>query len=142
VAVEQQPVLAVADWGATLGALAGRDNLRCGSTAQRLLGWTDPEVCAGRTGLELFAGAVMDLHETAAMLIPERRANPGDDLISWMVQAEFDGKKMTDGIHWPCRFHSRSPHQSPWRQFQSTVPTLLRRAGIRGQTGCSSRAPC
>ena len=35
VAVEQQPVLAVADWGATLGALAGRDNLRCGSRCRR-----------------------------------------------------------------------------------------------------------
>src|SRR5690606_13444596 len=28
--------------------------------------------------------------------LPERRANPGDDLLSWMVQAEFDGEKMTD----------------------------------------------
>ncbi|GAB3020331.1 cytochrome P450 [Mycobacterium bourgelatii] len=64
--------------------------------AQRLLGWPDPEVCAGRTGLELFAGGVMDLHEVATQLIPERRANPGDDLLTWLVQAEFDGKKMTD----------------------------------------------
>lgn len=65
--------------------------------AQRaLLGWTDPEICAGRTGLELFGGTVTDLHETASLLIPERRANPGDDLLTWMVQAEFDGKKMTD----------------------------------------------
>ena len=31
------------------------------------------------------------------MLIPERRAHPGEDLLTWMVQAEFDGKKMTDG---------------------------------------------
>ncbi len=38
----------------------------------------------------------MDLHEVATVLIPERRANPGDDLMTWMVQAEFDGKKMTD----------------------------------------------
>ena len=41
-------------------------------------------------------GAVMDLHAVATELIPERRANPGDDLLTWMVQAEFDGKKMTD----------------------------------------------
>ena len=34
--------------------------------------------------------------DPASILIPERRENPGDDLISWMVQAEFDGKKMTD----------------------------------------------
>jgi hypothetical protein len=29
-----------------------------------VLGWTDPEVCGDRTAIELFAGAVMDLHET------------------------------------------------------------------------------
>lgn len=66
------------------------------NAAQRLLGWTDPAVRGDRTALELFAGAVMDLHETASILIPERRAHPGDDLMSWITQAEFDGKKMSD----------------------------------------------
>lgn len=66
------------------------------SAAQRLLGWTDPEVRGDRTALELFAGAVLDLHETASVLIPERRAHPADDLVSRMVQAEFDGEKMSD----------------------------------------------
>ena len=49
----------------------------------------DYELCEGH-------GQCLLADETAAMMIPERRANPGDDLISWMVQAEFDGKKMTD----------------------------------------------
>ena len=66
------------------------------NAAQRLLGWTDPAVRGDRTALELFAGAVLDLHQTAELLIPERRANPGEDLLTWMVQAEFDGVKMTD----------------------------------------------
>ena len=83
-------------FGSFFGLPPGEVHEKTIDAAQRLLGWTDPEVCAGRTGLELFTGAVMDLHETAAMLIPRRRADPGDDLISWMVQAEFDGKKMTD----------------------------------------------
>lgn len=64
--------------------------------AQRLLSWTDPKVCGDQTGLELFAGAVLDLHEAAAELIPARRANPGEDLMTWIVQAEIDGRHMTD----------------------------------------------
>ena len=64
--------------------------------AQRLLAYTDPEVCGELSGLELFAGAVRDLHETAGMLVPERRARPGEDLMSWVVQAEWEGQRMTD----------------------------------------------
>lgn len=64
--------------------------------AERLVGWTDPQMRGDKTELELFTGAVFDLHEAAAQLIPQRRANPGDDLMTWMMQAEFDGKKMTD----------------------------------------------
>ena len=83
-------------FGSFFGLPPGDVHEKTIDAAQRLLGWTDPEICGDLTGLELFAGAVMDLHETASMLIPERRAHPGDDLITWMVQAEFDGKKMTD----------------------------------------------
>jgi cytochrome P450 len=64
--------------------------------AQRLPAYTDPEVCGGLSGLELFGGAVQDLHETAATLAPLRRANPGEDLMSWVVQAEWEGQRMTD----------------------------------------------
>ncbi len=83
-------------FGSFFGLPPGEMHDKTIDAAQRLLGWPDPEVCAGKSGLELFAGAVMDLHEVASTLIPERRANPGDDLLTWMVQAEFDGKKMTD----------------------------------------------
>lgn len=83
-------------FGSFFGLPPGDVHEKTINAAQRLLGWTDPEVCGDRSALELFAGAVMDLHETASILIPERRANPGDDLVSWMVQAEFDGEKMTD----------------------------------------------
>ena len=69
---------------------------RATNAAQRLLGWTDPKVRGNQSELELFMGAVMDLHAVATELIPERRAKPGEDLLTWMVQAEFDGKKMTD----------------------------------------------
>lgn len=83
-------------FGSFFGLPPGEIHDKTINAAQRLLGWTDPQVRGDQTALELFAGAVMDLHETAALLIPERRANPGEDLLTWMVQAEFDGEKMSD----------------------------------------------
>lgn len=83
-------------FGSFFGLPPGEMHEKTINAAQRTLGWTDPEVCGDKTAIELFAGAVMDLHETVTALLPERRANPGDDLLSWMVQAEFDGEKMTD----------------------------------------------
>ena len=83
-------------FGSFFGLPEGELRDKAVMAAQRLVGWTDPEVRGDKTELELFMGAVMDLHEVAAELIPQRRANPGDDLLTWMVQAEFDGKKMTD----------------------------------------------
>jgi cytochrome P450 len=66
--------------------------------AQDLLAWTDPDV-AGEgpdAALTLFTDCVMTLHQTAAELAEERRAAPGDDLMSWMLAAEFEGRRMTD----------------------------------------------
>lgn len=64
--------------------------------ARRLLSWTDPGSCGPLSGLELFAGAVRELHQIAMALIPDRRERPGEDLLSWMVQAHWDGQRMTD----------------------------------------------
>ncbi|QZT62914.1 cytochrome P450 [Mycolicibacterium austroafricanum] len=83
-------------FGSFFGLPPGEMHEKTINAAQRTLGWTDPEVRGDLTAVELFVGAVMDLHETVTTLLPERRANPGDDLLSWMVQAEFDGEKMTD----------------------------------------------
>jgi cytochrome P450 len=83
-------------FGSFFGLPEGEIHEKTINAGQRLLGWTDPEVCGDKSALELFGGAVMDLHEVASILIPERRANPGEDLLTWMVQAEFDGEKMTD----------------------------------------------
>lgn len=83
-------------FGSFFGLPPGEIHEKTINAAQRTLGWTDPEVRGDLSAIELFAGAVMDLHETVTTLLPERRAHPGDDLLSWMVQAEFDGVKMTD----------------------------------------------
>lgn len=83
-------------FGSFFGLPEGEIHDKTISAAQRLLSWTDPEECDGKSGLELFGGAVMDLREVAALLSEERRRNPGEDLMTWIVQAEFDGQKMTD----------------------------------------------
>ena len=83
-------------FGSFFGLPEGEIHDKTINAAQRLLGWSDPKVRGEQSELELFMGGVLDLHAVATELIPERRKNPGEDLLTWMVQAEFDGKKMTD----------------------------------------------
>jgi cytochrome P450 len=66
------------------------------AAGQRMLSWPDPEVCAGQSGLELFADGIVDLYEVVQEVLPERQANPGDDLLSWIITAETNGKRLTD----------------------------------------------
>lgn len=83
-------------FGSFFGLPEGEIRDKAVNAAQRLLGWTDPNIRGEQSELEVFMTSVMDLHAVAAELIPQRRADPGEDLLTWMVQAEFDGKKMTD----------------------------------------------
>ena len=84
-------------FGAFFGLEPGTElHQRAVHAAGRVLAWTDPEVCGGLTPLELFAGSAQELHDIIAELVPERRARPGEDLISWIAAAEFEGQKMTD----------------------------------------------
>jgi cytochrome P450 len=69
---------------------------RAVGAAQHVLAWTDPEVCGDLTPLELFANSAQELHDVIAELIPVRRANPQEDVISWVANAEFEGQMMTD----------------------------------------------
>lgn len=84
-------------FGAFFGLETGTElHSRAVTAAGRVLAWTDPEVCDGLTPLELFAGSAQELHDVIAELVPQRRADPGNDLISWIAQAEFEGQQMTD----------------------------------------------
>ena len=44
----------------------------------------------------MLIGAQMYLHQVAGALAADRRANPGDDLISDLVHSEVDGDRLTD----------------------------------------------
>jgi cytochrome P450 len=64
--------------------------------ADAMVSWADPVYLDGRNPLEVLIGSQMYLHQVAGALAADRRANPGDDLISSLVQAEVDGDRLTD----------------------------------------------
>lgn len=64
--------------------------------ADEIVAWADPILLAGRDAAEVQLEATAVVHEIAEQLIPERRANPTDDLITALVQAEIDGERLTD----------------------------------------------
>lgn len=64
--------------------------------ADALVSWGDPVYLAGRNPLEVLVTQQMYLHQVAGQLAADRRANPGDDLISALVHAEVDGDRLTD----------------------------------------------
>jgi cytochrome P450 len=64
--------------------------------ADALVSCGDPLYLDGRNPLEVLVGSQMYLHGVAGALAADRRANPGDDLISALVHAEVDGDRLTD----------------------------------------------
>jgi cytochrome P450 len=64
--------------------------------AERMLAWDDPEAAAGRDALTTYAEEADRLSDVAYALIDERLAQPGNDLMSWIVEADFDGRRMEE----------------------------------------------
>lgn len=64
--------------------------------ADALVSWGDPVYLAGRNPLEVLLENQMYLHHVAGELAAQRRAQPGNDLISALVHAEVDGDRLTD----------------------------------------------
>jgi methyl-branched lipid omega-hydroxylase len=57
-----------------------------------ILGFGDPEIA---TEFDAFAKVAMDIGAYASALADDRRAHPGDDLTTSLVQAELDGERLT-----------------------------------------------
>ena len=57
--------------------------------------WNDPEYAHIGSPLQVFADASMKLATLAIELAKLRREQPGDDLLSWVSQASYDGQKLT-----------------------------------------------
>jgi len=64
--------------------------------ADVLVGSNDPEVQHGRDPLEVVNDAVMTLMTAGLDLAEARRAEPRDDLMTSLVQAEIDGEGLSD----------------------------------------------
>lgn len=64
--------------------------------ADEITAFADPELLAGRDGVEVQIEASLKIHEIAEVLCAERRAEPKDDLITALAQAQVDGEHLTD----------------------------------------------
>ncbi|PWJ23944.1 cytochrome P450 [Branchiibius hedensis] len=71
-----------------------REDVR--SAASDVVAWTDAELLGDRSADEVQVEACVRLHEISEQLIAERRANPTDDLLTALVQAEVDGEQLSD----------------------------------------------
>ncbi|MCW2779339.1 MAG: cytochrome [Frankiales bacterium] len=59
-------------------------------------GWRDPELMQGADPMTRLFETTMTLAGIAGELITARRAEPQDDLLTALVQAEVDGERLTD----------------------------------------------
>lgn len=58
--------------------------------AEKMLAWDDPAAAGGRDALTTFAEESEVIQDIALEYADERRETPGDDMISWVVNAEGD----------------------------------------------------
>lgn len=64
--------------------------------ADGMVSWADPEVAAGREPGEVLTDSLVGLLNIGIGLAEKRRERPQDDLMSSLVQAEVDGRRLTD----------------------------------------------
>jgi cytochrome P450 len=64
--------------------------------ADQLVSWNDPEYTKHMTPLEVFAGAAAGLSEIALNLAAKRRIEPGNDMLTWLIEAQVDGRALED----------------------------------------------
>jgi cytochrome P450 len=64
--------------------------------AEQLGSWADPEYADLGTPLDVFVDAATKLQTTALQMAAIRRDNPGDDLLTWIIDADYEGERMTD----------------------------------------------
>jgi cytochrome P450 len=71
------------------------DRERVVAAADVLVSAADPEVFGDRPPVEVLGEALWTLTEFATALAVHRETNPGDDLMTELVQAEVDGERLT-----------------------------------------------
>ncbi len=63
--------------------------------AEQFACWNDPEYAHIGSPLMVFADASMKLATLANELVPDRIKNPGDDLLTWVAEAQYEGHKLS-----------------------------------------------
>ena len=64
--------------------------------ADGMVSWADEDVAAGRESVEVLSDSLVGLLTAGLELAELRRSHPTSDLMSQLVQAEVDGRKLTD----------------------------------------------
>jgi cytochrome P450 len=64
--------------------------------AEQMGSWADPKYAHLGAPLEVFVGAAQSIMAIATSEGAKRREQPGDDLLTWIIQAEFEGEQMTE----------------------------------------------
>jgi cytochrome P450 len=72
------------------------DRLRAAESADGMVSWSDDDVLAGREPAELLNDSLIVLINIGLDLAEARRAEPRDDLMTNLVQAEVGGERLTD----------------------------------------------
>lgn len=78
-----------------MGITDGEQRQAIMDAAEQLGSWADPEYAYIGQPLEVFIDAAEKLKAICREMAAERTARPGDDLLSWVLQAEYEGEKMT-----------------------------------------------
>jgi cytochrome P450 len=64
--------------------------------ADGMVSWADPDVAAGREPAEVLNDSLVGLLSIGLELAEQRRAHPESDVMSQLVQAEVEGRQLTD----------------------------------------------
>jgi cytochrome P450 len=76
--------------------IAENDRQRVAEAANAMVAWNDPEYIGDGDPIGVLMNGLMTLHTAAFGLIEQRRAEPADDLMTALAQAEVDGASLTD----------------------------------------------
>ena len=72
------------------------DRERIVALADNMVAYNDPDALQGRDGLTLLMETLVGIYAEAAALVERRRVDPGDDILTGLVQAEVDGQQLTE----------------------------------------------
>ncbi|HTK62280.1 MAG TPA: cytochrome P450 [Pseudonocardia sp.] len=76
--------------------IAEQDRRQVAEAANAMVAWNDPEYIGDGDPIGVLMNGLMTLHTAAFALIEQRRAEPADDLMTALAQAEVDGASLTD----------------------------------------------